>query len=209
MRCSYHVKIHPVFPILPHSKERLLETLHQCSREVQEVFLYGLYTVTRSNMGRVAGAFEKVASFDNAQDILLYYTRQPALVRSTATNLIWLQTMLLMILDCDSRGPDNFVLKDGVPKHTLIQSATKLGSDMAKSLGQLRNKRSSDPDVDSDANLTRRNWVSLIILTRWYAISVADPSVLGNHEIGGREDERVAGSVTTGVGCMSSASLSR
>lgn len=107
-----------------------------------------------------------------------------------------------MIMDCDFRGPDNFVLKDGVPKHTLIQSAIKLGSDLAKGLGQLKNKRASDPDHDSDANITRRDWVSLIILTRWYAISVADPSVLGNHEIGGREDERVVGSVTTGVGCM-------
>lgn len=191
--CSYHVKIHPVFPILPHTKERLLEVLHQCSREIQEVFLYTLYTVTRTDMDRVVSSFEKVASFDNAQDLLLYYTRQPALVRSTPVNLIWLQATLLMILDCDSRGPDNFVLKDGVPKHTLIQTATKLGSDMAKFLGQLKTKRSSEADVDSDANLTRRSWVSLAVLTRWYAISVADPSVLGSCEIGGREDERVMG----------------
>lgn len=200
--CRYRSKIHPVFPILPHTRERLLEILHRCSRELQEVFLFGLYTVTRTNLERMSGTFEKVTSFDNAQDILLFYTRQPALVRETSTNLIWLQTMMLMILDCDSRGPDNFVLKDGVPKHTLIQSATKLGSDMAKSMGQLKTKRVSDPDVDSEANITRRNWVSLVILTRWYAISVADPSVLGTNEIGGREDERVVGPVTTGVGCM-------
>lgn len=166
------------------------------------MFLYTLYTVTRTDMDRVVSSFEKVASFDNAQDLLLYYTRQPALVRSTPVNLIWLQATLLMILDCDSRGPDNFVLKDGVPKHTLIQTATKLGSDMAKFLGQLKTKRSSEADVDSDANLTRRSWVSLAVFTRWYAISVADPSVLGSCEIGGREDERVIGSVTTGVGGM-------
>ncbi|KAI9926861.1 hypothetical protein ASPWEDRAFT_55049 [Aspergillus wentii DTO 134E9] len=200
---AYRSKIHPVFPILPHTRERLMEILHRCSRELQEVFLFGLYTVTRTNLERMSGTFEKVTSFDNAQDILLFYTRQPALVRETSTNLIWLQTMMLMILDCDSRGPDNFVLKDGVPKHTLIQSATKLGSDMAKSMGQLKTKRVSDPDVDSEANITRRNWVSLIILTRWYAISVADPSVLGTNEIGGREDERVVGPVTTGVGSYS------
>ncbi|PYH89160.1 hypothetical protein BO71DRAFT_114049 [Aspergillus ellipticus CBS 707.79] len=200
---AYYQKIHPIFPILPHSKERLLEILHQCSREVQEIFLYSIFTVTRTNMDRVMSTFERVTSFDNAQDLLLYYTRQPALVRPTGVNLIWLQTMLLMILDCDSRGPDNFVMKDGVPKHSLIQSATKLGSDMAKSLGQLKSKRSSDPDVDSDANLVRRSWVSLGIVTRWYAISVADPSVLGTFEIGGREDERVLGSVTAGIASYS------
>ncbi|KAL2835235.1 hypothetical protein BDW59DRAFT_137363 [Aspergillus cavernicola] len=200
---AYYEKVHPLLPILPNSKDRLLGLLHQCSREVQEIFLYSLYTLTRVNIDRVASTFERVTSYDNAQDLLLYYTRQPALVRSTGVNLIWLQSMLLMILDCDSRGPDNFVLKDGIPKHSLIQSATKLGSDLAKNLGQLKSKRSSDPDNDSEANLARRNWVSLVILTRWYAISVADPSVLGTHEIGGREDERVLGSIPAGTASYS------
>ncbi|THC98882.1 hypothetical protein EYZ11_001660 [Aspergillus tanneri] len=200
---AYYMKIHPVFPILPHSKERLLDILHQCSREVQEIFIYSLYTVTRTSFDRVFGTFERVTSFDNAQDLLLYYTRQPAIVRPTAVNLIWLQTMLLMILDCDGRGPDNFVLKDGVPKYSLIQSANRLGSDLAKGLGQLKIKRSSDTDVDSEANLVRRNWVALAILSRWYAISVADPSALGSYEVGGREDERMVGRATTGIGSYS------
>ncbi|KAL4970865.1 putative C6 finger domain protein [Aspergillus stella-maris] len=201
---AYYEKVHPIIPILPNTKDRLLGLLHQCNREVQEIFLYSLYTLTRVNIDRVASTFERVTSYDNAQDLLLYYTRQPALVRSTGVNLIWLQSILLMILDCDSRGPDNFVLKDGIPKQTLIQSATKLGSDLAKSLGQLKAKRISDPDVDSEANLVRRSWVSLAILSRWYAVSVADPSILGTQEIGGREDERVLGSVATGIGSYSS-----
>ncbi|KAI9372898.1 hypothetical protein BJX61DRAFT_414232 [Aspergillus egyptiacus] len=200
---TYYEKVHPVLPILPNSKDRLLGLLHQCSREVQEIFLYSLYTLTRFNVDRAANSFERVTSYDNAQDLLLYYTRQTPLIRQTAVNLIWLQSMVLMILDSDSRGPDNFVLKDGIPKHTLIQAATRVGSDLAKSLGQLKSKRASDPDVDSEANLVRRNWASLVILTRWYAISVADPSVLGTHEIGGREDERVLGSVTAGIASYS------
>ncbi|OJI98450.1 hypothetical protein ASPVEDRAFT_80099 [Aspergillus versicolor CBS 583.65] len=200
---AYYEKVHPILPILPNTKDRLLGLLHQCSREVQEIFLYSLYTLTRVNIDRVASTFERVTSYDNAQDLLLYYTRQPALVRPTGVNLIWLQSTLIMILDCDSRGPDNFVLKDGIPKQTLIQSATKLGSDLAKSVGQLKAKRASDPDVDSEANLVRRSWVSLAILTRWYAVSVADPSALGTHEIGGREDERVLGSVAVGVASYS------
>ncbi|KAL6232724.1 hypothetical protein BDW75DRAFT_13146 [Aspergillus navahoensis] len=201
---AYYEKVHSILPILPNTKDRLLGLLHQCSREVQEIFLYSLYTLTRADIDRLTGTFERVTSYDNAQDLLLYYTRQPALVRSTRVNLIWLQSILLMILDCDSRGPDNFVLKDGIPKQTLIQSATKLGSDLAKNLGQLKAKRTSDPDVDSEANLTRRSWVSLAILTRWYAVSVADTSVLGTHEIGGREDERVIGDVAAGIASYSS-----
>ncbi|KAL4972071.1 hypothetical protein BDW66DRAFT_12677 [Aspergillus desertorum] len=201
---AYYEKVHSILPILPNTKDQLLGLLHQCSREVQEIFLYSLYTLTRADIDRLAGTFERVTSYDNAQDLLLYYTRQPALVRSTGVNLIWLQSTLLMILDCDSRGPDNFVLKDGIPKQTLIQSATKLGSDLAKNLGQFKAKRTSDPDVDSEANLVRRSWVSLAILTRWYAVSVADTSVLGTHEIGGREDEKVVGAVAAGIASYSS-----
>lgn len=192
-----------MLPILPHTKERTLELLHQCNREAQEIFCYALYSVTRTDLTRVAANFEKISSFDNAQDLLLFHTRQPLIVHSTAVNLIWLQSLILMIVDCDTRGPDNFVLKDGVPKESLVQAANKLGYDLAKNQGQLKNKRTSDPDVDSDANLTRRNWVSLVILARWYAISVADATVLGGHEIGGREDERVVGQITTGIACMS------
>ncbi|KAJ5093877.1 hypothetical protein N7456_009738 [Penicillium angulare] len=200
---AYYQKVHTLLPVLPHTRERTLELLHQCNREAQEIFCYALYTVTRTDLSRVASNFERVTSFDNAQDLVLYHTRQPLIVHSTAANLIWLQTLLLMIVDCDQRGPDNFVLKDGIPKHTLVQAACKLGYDLAKNQGQLRNNRDSDPDVDSDANLTRRNWVSLIILARWYAISVADATVIGGQEIGGREDERVVGHITTGIASFS------
>ncbi|CAG8214343.1 unnamed protein product [Penicillium nalgiovense] len=200
---AYYQKIHTLLPILPHTKERTLELLHQCNREAQEIFCHALYSVTRTDMSRVAGNFEKINGFDNAQDLLMFHTRQPLIVHTTPVNLIWIQSLLLMIIDCDTRGPDNFVLKDGVPKGSLVQAANKLGYDLAKSQGQLKNKRSVDPDVDSDANLTRRNWVSLVILARWYAISVADATVLGGHEIGGREDERVVGQITTGIASYS------
>ncbi|CEO60630.1 hypothetical protein PMG11_05247 [Penicillium brasilianum] len=200
---AYYQKVHPLLPILPHTRERTLELLHQCNRETQEIFCYALYTVTRTDLSRVAGNFEKVTSFDNAQDLLLYHTRQPLIVHSTAANLIWFQTLIMMIIDCDTRGPDNFVVKDGLPKHTLVQAASKLGYDLAKSQGQLKTKRVSDADVDSDANLTRRNWVAFIILARWYAISVADATVIGGQEIGGREDERVVGQITTGIASYS------
>jgi hypothetical protein len=106
-----------------------------------------------------------------------------------------------MIMDCDTRGPDNLVGNDSTPKHTLVSAASKLGYDLAKSQGQLKSKRASDPDIDSEANLTRRIYVSLIILARWYAISVADATVLSGQEIGGREDERVVGQITTGIAC--------
>lgn len=180
----------------------MLDLLHQCTRETQEVFLHALYTVTSTKKDRVANAFEKVTSFDKAQGLVLSYSaRQPAAMRPVSNSLVWLQTLLLMILDCDGRGPNNLLGKDGIPKSTLIPAATKLGYDLAKILGQLRTRRHSDPDTDSEPNLTRRNWVSLIILTRWHALGVADGSLFETHEIGGLEDERVVGTATYQLGC--------
>ncbi|OJJ45461.1 hypothetical protein ASPZODRAFT_134114 [Penicilliopsis zonata CBS 506.65] len=201
---AYYLNIHAFMPILPHSKERLVEILHQCTREIQEVFLYALYTVVRTNMGRVATTFEKIESFESAQEIAVFYGRQPAIGRPNAFNTILLQALLLMILDCDARGPENLTAKNGLSKQALIQSANKLACTQAKVFDQLRAKRPANPDVDGHANLTRRNWISLNILERWYAISVADPSVLGTFEIGGLEDEKISSTTLVQMGSYSS-----
>ncbi|KAJ5899487.1 hypothetical protein N7495_004231 [Penicillium taxi] len=201
---EYYEKVHTLFPLLSHTHQGTLELLHQCNRELQEAFCYALYTVTRTDLSRVAGHFEKVGSFDAAIELVLSHARQPLMLNSTAANVVSLQSLVLLIIDCDSRGPDNFLLKDGVPKQSLVQAASKLGYDLAKNQGQLRSVRAADFDIDSIANLTRRNWVSLIILTRWYAVSVADATVLTGQEIGGREDERVVGQITMGLAAYSS-----
>lgn len=177
----------------------MLELLHQCNRSVQETFCHALYAVTHTNVTRVASSFVRVMSFEHAQELLLGCTRSPVMVHPTATNLIWLQSLLLMIIDCDTRGPDNLLNRDGIPKHALIQVANKLGYELAKSHGQLKTHRVADPDVESNASLIRRNWTSLIILTRWYAMSMADASVLGSFEIGGPEDSYVMGPIWEGI----------
>jgi hypothetical protein len=179
-----------------------LELMHQCPREVQEAFLYALYAVTHTRMDRVAGAFQKVESFDNAQDLLVFHARNPPVAPVTALNIVWFQAMLLMILDADSRGPDNLTLKSGIPKHTLLLNAGKLGHDLAKGCGQLHSQRASVPDADADANLVRRCWVSLVVLSRWYAISMSDASLMRSEEILGREDAKVLDRGVTAIACM-------
>ncbi|KAJ5923294.1 hypothetical protein N7454_008539 [Penicillium verhagenii] len=205
---AYYKNIHTLCPILPHARERALELLHQGDRQAQETFCHALYSVTRTDLSRVAGTFERVNSFDNAQEILMSHTRQPSLIdQSNPVNIIWLQTLILMIIDCDQRGPDNFLGKDALPKHTLVQVANNFGHALAKNQGQLRIERPSDPDVDSEANLTRRNWVSLIILTRFYCISAAEVNFIDSYPldeqlIGGREDVRILGPIVTGIASL-------
>ncbi|KAL1998810.1 hypothetical protein VTN02DRAFT_5538 [Thermoascus thermophilus] len=189
---AYYRVIHPILPILPNSKDRVLEILHQCSREVQEVFLHALYAVTGTNLSRLEKPFVKVLSFENAQELVMAQARVYYQIRSTATNLIWLQILLFMVLESDSRGPDNFRGKNGIPKGTLAELAGRLGFSLAKSLDQLRlGKRFENPDMDSDAGLARRGWNIACILCRWHAASVADLDPFSINEIAAAGDEKL------------------
>lgn len=201
----YLDNIHPFVPILPQSKDRLLEQLHQCSREAQEVFLYALYTVTHTKMDRVSNTFEKVQSFGSAQDHLLFYSRNLPVGPLATAQIVLFQTMLLLILDADTRGPDNLTNKDGIPKGTLFQVATPLGYDLARTYGQAhRSQRVTVADPDADSNIVRRCWVSFVLLSRWYALSVSDPVFMRYDEVGTSDDKRI---LDPGVLAISSMSL--
>lgn len=187
-----------MLPILPNSKDRVLGLLHQCSRELQEVFLHALYAVTRANLSRLEKTFEKVLSFENAQELVFSQARENHQLRSTAINLIWLETILLMTLESDSRGPENLRGRNGIPKSILAEMAGKLGWSVAKSLGQLRSgpKRLEDAEIDSDAAIARRDWTVATILCRWHAASVAEPDPFVTNEIAAAGDEKLLSPAT-------------
>lgn len=117
----------------------------------------------------------------------------------TAANIVLFQSIMLMILDADTRGPDNLTLKDGIPKHTLITFASRFGYDLIKSSGQTSRTPS---EADADANLVRRNWVSLVVLSRWCAISISDASLMRYEEIT-PEDYKLMGPAFKVVDCKS------
>lgn len=201
----YHEKIHPFVPILTRSKEKLLALMHQSTREVQEVFLHAFYRVTHSDPGRVSSVFQKVKSFESAQDLLLHHCRNPPMAPVTASNIITMQTMLLMIIDADSRGPDNLVLGGGVQKQTLLYHASKFSRDLAKICGELPDTHTMIVEPDLDVNIVRRCRVMVIILSRWHSIGFADAGAMISDEIISRKDVRL---FESGPETISSMSLS-
>ena len=143
-------------------------------------------------MDRVASTFEKFHSFDSAQDHLLSYSRSLPVGPLTAAHIVWFQTLLLMILDADTRGPGNLNNKNGIAKGTLLQIAGTLGFELARTYGQVYNsQRITIADPDADSNIVRRCWVSFVILSRWYALSVSDPTFMRYDEIHGLDDSKI------------------
>ena len=182
-------------PYLPHSSDQLRAHLQHCTREVQEVFLHALYAVTSTNLSRVQDVFQEVKSAEKAQDIIYAAPRQNPSSRSVSTNLIWSQILILMVLDSDSHGPENLHGRNGIPKSVLIDMAFNVTHHTAKSLNQLKSSNPEDANLDSEANIARRNWTVVGILSRWHAVSVAGPDLFGTNEVATFEDRKAFGPV--------------
>lgn len=93
--------------------------------------------------------------------------------RPVSVSLIYLQCLVLAILEADHRGPDNLLGKNGATKTELLQMAVGVGHALIKQLN-LEAPRDLEADSDSDKNLIRRNWIILVVLDRFHALSVGN-----------------------------------
>ncbi|WEW58209.1 Glucose-responsive transcription factor [Emydomyces testavorans] len=189
-----------IVPVEIHEKvldaDKLYSHLRQASRQVQEVFLHSLFAVTGAGSFRAGNQFQEIPTFDKAQDRLYEWFRGDPSSRPLAANFILLHSIILMILEADQRGRQNFRGQSGIPKATLVEGSVSLGYYIAKPLRQLDISNPDDKDVDSDGNLARRNWIVIGILARWHMLSTAGPDFFGNHEIATPEDNNIVNLAT-------------
>jgi hypothetical protein len=163
---------------------------------LQETFLHTLAALTGASLSRVRKELEEVPSFEKAQDLLYGTFREDPTSRPVSANFVLLQSIILMILESDSRGPENFRGQNGIPKTVLMDAAHSLAYFIAKLQGQLRTANTEDKDLDSDGNITRRNWVVMLLLSRVHSLSIAVPDHFGFHEAATQEDRHVFNIVT-------------
>jgi hypothetical protein len=139
---------------------------------------------------------QEVPSFEKALDLLYATFREDPTSRPLSANFVLLQTLILMVLESDARGPENFRGQNGIPKSALVESAHNLAYHLARLEGVLRTSNPEDKDIDSDGNLARRDWVVVMILSRLHSISVALPDPYGFHEAATQEDRAIFGAAT-------------
>lgn len=184
-----------MLPILPQTTDQFLQILHKCNKFLQEVLLYGLYTVTHTDFGRVQGSFQNVTSMSDALELLDGHLRDPHGLRTTSVNLVWLQAIFFIILDCDARGPEKLYGKNGVSKSVLVEAASKLSYDLARKFDRLQVRNAALEDNDSEPGLARRGWVVSSILARWHTISMAERDLIGvdHQDVGVPSDVMLVG----------------
>lgn len=162
---------------------------------MQEVFLHGLYAVTGTNLSRVQDGFQEVKTMEKAHEIINAAPRQNFSSRSISENLVWTYILILMVLEADSRGPENLQGLSGIPKSILVEMMFNVAHYIAKTLNQLKTSDAEDKDLDSDGNVARRTWTVTGILCRWHGVSVAEPDLFGLNEAATWEDRKAFGIV--------------
>jgi hypothetical protein len=170
---SYYKAIHPTYPLLPHSKARLNSRLANCPPALQDAFYESLYAAARSFSTSVATA-EHRGSKNAAQILALQF--DTSAVSSASTNLVYLQTLLLMAIEAENHGPLTKG-QTGPSQSVWLGSAVGLAYSMKLHVHKTPDKQSEN-DADSDDKIARRIWWTLVMMDRWHSSSTSSPVLI-------------------------------
>ena len=188
----YYKDIHPTYPLLSHSKARLSTTLAVCSPALKEAFYEALYAAAQSITASNVPAAD-CRGTKKAYQILALQSEASA-TSNISTNMVYLQTMLLLAIEAGNRGP---VLNGqaSLPQSVWLGTAIGLAYSMKLHVNKSPDKQTEN-DADSDDKLARRIWWSLVIMDRFHATSAGSPLLIpDNCVVPLPEDQTLLGDV--------------
>ncbi|KAI0509670.1 hypothetical protein F5B22DRAFT_308881 [Xylaria bambusicola] len=173
--------VHPCFPFLASSKERVEAQLSQCPSLLQDAFIEAFYGTMQScvsapglyTTGDIGSTTRVVAQWES-----------DASPRSSISNLVHLQTLILMAIATDNYGTPSLKGEHGGPsKASILGRAVGLAYSMRLHVASV-NPGSHEPrDGDSDESIAIRAWWTLVIMDRWNALSTASPLFIPNDSV--------------------------
>ena len=168
----YYRTIHPTFPLLAHSKTRLHNYIGNVSKTLRDAFLGALYTAVRYAPGNAFTNVGHVVALDATYNALMSYQLEVLNTQNALSNIVYMQGLALLLIGIDMSGPANSLTYTTSMKGSLLGSIVGMANSMnLHSLGS----HQADEDVDSFSNVSRRLWISLVVLDRWYAASTSKP----------------------------------
>jgi hypothetical protein len=172
---EYYRLIHQTFPLLPKSKNRLRQRLGMCPASLREAFLVALDCLMRTfpttTLPPNAG-YPQVLK--RAAELLAKYPFDNPGSHTHASNLLYLQTLLLMALESDNHGPATIRGQAGPSRAEWLGRAAGVAGQLEINAMKSTNHSIMEGDHDSEERLARRVWWVLFILDRWHASSTAD-----------------------------------
>ncbi|KAF4548091.1 Fungal Zn(2)-Cys(6) binuclear cluster domain-containing protein 19 [Elsinoe fawcettii] len=172
---EYYRQIHQTFPLLPHSKNSLRMRLSACPPGLREAFVTVLGCMMRTFPSSSLRATQSYASnMKRAAELIAGYPFDNPASHTLGTNLVYLQTLLLMALESDNHGPANMKGQGGPSRAEWLGRAAGVAGQLEINLIRPRESFATEGDPDSEERLARRVWWVLFILDRWHASSTAD-----------------------------------
>jgi len=172
---EYYRIIHQTFPLLPSNKNRLRQRLAECPASLREAFLAALDCLMRTfpttSLSPNAGYAQ---ALKRAAELLARYPFDNPSSHTSATNLVYLQTLLLMALESDNHGPATIRGQAGPSRAEWLGRAAGVAGQLEINAIRTSSQSVMEGDRDSEERLARRVWWVLFILDRWHASSTAD-----------------------------------
>ncbi|KAI0467490.1 hypothetical protein F4859DRAFT_517926 [Xylaria cf. heliscus] len=172
--------VHPCFPLLAGTKERVEAQLSQCPTLLQDAFVEAFYGTMQSCVS--APGLYTTGDISSTTRIVAEWESDPSPPRNSLANLVHLQTLILMAIATDNYGPPSLKGEHGGPsKASILGRAVGLAYSMRLHVASL--DATSDTQADSDESIAIRTWWTLVMLDRWNAVSTASPLFIPNDSV--------------------------
>ncbi|KAB8345906.1 hypothetical protein FH972_022961 [Carpinus fangiana] len=168
---EYYRLIHQTFPLLPHSKMRLRARLASSSSSLREAFLLTLELLIRTSPSTVLPGLPDASKNTKRAAELISASQFAAIsTRTLSTDIIYIQSLILMALASDNFGPATMRGQVGPPRAEWLGRAIGMATHLKLNTARSRD-RIGEGDPDADEKLGRRVWWILFILDRWHSSS--------------------------------------
>lgn len=144
--------------------------ISQCPKPLQDAFLDSLAATTVSDPGQPTSRAIDHAYRSLVEWELLHPPVSEAERR--ATDLTYIQTLLLMAIDADNRPPST----GGPPKDAILGRA--VSGAITRRLHQFQPNHQDAPALGTENNVPLRIWWALVVLDRWHAISTGSHALI-------------------------------
>jgi hypothetical protein len=176
----YKSSIHQTFPILASDRFRAQALIAQCPAHLREAFLEAFEGALKHTQGSLA---ETGGDARTANRLLTEWETEGNR-RSLQTDLVHLQTLILMAMETDSHGPLSIRGYHGGPaKGSFIGRAISLAYSMGLHLAKIDPLADDELDLDVEDKVALRAWWSLVMLDRWHAVGAALPAQIPNDTV--------------------------
>ena len=119
--------------------------------------------------------YQQPPSAQRASSLVINAQYESTTAPSTASDLIYLQAMILMAIEAENHGPQAIRSQ----RFSWLGSAIGLAYSMKIHIP----KKQDSSDQDSDDKLARRAWLSLVVLDKFYASSTSTPGSIPDSSV--------------------------